>query len=628
MSKSSIRRSVGTSADGRLIWELGQTTAAHVNRVRTGEEAMSEDAWIRSQVGRKAILAQSTAIAEAIERAGGTSFRQTTPLVEMDLVTLTERPVPQGFRNNNVIPSVMVSNTRQLRHELDAFVSEHRVSGTTVVLGCDLHRIEALDGVIERMARDSSRIGDHLARKFKVDLFFANTELTARRDAEGTLLFHVHCHLLIAHPWLPLASFTTMVEHIKQRVPAHYARVEPFQAGSSAQSLVRYCITPELFKNVRMTDQEVLGLSEAVHGKKMYRPMGAFKTWRQQFRPVRNKIFVAPHPGDADRFYTDGTGATRERPRRPPVITDIGRGYRKDTLAVLSDARRAARAYETQIGRMAPESRPRILLDAARGLLGANAFNELVRKAVRSHYRSGFISSRRGRRLAIFRAVLALVHAYAIAKPRRRTTKTAEKVVHIKDDDGPGANLRYPASSPKPVRFEPQKLIGSDLVIHHSAAAPRGTRRMSPAILVAFRSDCSPVGLLMKRGLVPQHLRAMSLWNARCSPEERVALAPGLMTKPILIDSHRVGTMVNGGWAATDGPTYRSECIGGKVFIFDVEAENERAARARAGMPKGLMPHIYTTTARTGQTSQKRPPPNSITGQRVRPASSPQSKAA
>lgn len=590
---------LGTTSSGRRLKRLASTSRGAVDRARTGQEAMSEEAWELDQASRQEILARSADVAAAIERAGGTAFRRAPELTEINLVTLKERAVPRGFRNNNFIPAVMMLNTRHVRQELGVYVSEHQVSGSTVVLGCGLHAMEDLDRIIASMSRTVSRIADHIASKFKVDVIFANTEVKAHRTASGKLAFHVHCHVIIDHNRLPSPRFAALVEDIKQRAPSNYARVEPFKAGDSAQSLVRYCIAPELFINVGMTDCEALALSKAVHGKKFYRPLGGFKTWRRQLRRITKPIFVLPNPADIHRFSFDEDGNVRERPRRAPVVADLGNGCRKDILEILRNARRAASRYDAATGNVGRETRNRILMEALGARLDEPSLKEMMRCAIRLTRMHGVEAAigRPCRRLAILLRLARLIHERLIDKPRTRSVKTAERVVTLKEDTGREVAVRFAASTPKPVRFEAFKTTVKDVVVHHATAAPRETRRMAPAILVAFRSECSPLALLKMKNLVQDHLKGAALWNARCAPSERVAIAPELIARALVIDGHRVGCMTNGTWMASDGAAYRSECIGGRVYVFDVPAEKKLVGAAASSAYKGLMTHLYTTTA-------------------------------
>lgn len=160
--------SLRTTVSGRRLKRLPETNRGAVNRERTGREAMSEEQWQTAKAREKQILRCSIAVAEAMERAGAVAFRRAPELTEINLVTLKERSVTRGFRNNNCIPAVMMANTRAVRRDLTAYVSEHNVSGTTIVLGCDLHPMQALADVFASMARVVSRIAHHIARKYRV----------------------------------------------------------------------------------------------------------------------------------------------------------------------------------------------------------------------------------------------------------------------------------------------------------------------------------------------------------------------------------------------------------------------------------------------------------------------------
>lgn len=441
-------------------------------------------------------------------------------------------------------------------------------------------------------------------------MIFANTEVTGQRDMQGKLVFHVHCHVLLDHGWLPPPRFAALVKDIKERAPSNYARVEAFEAGRSAQSLARYCIKPELFSDLAMTDFEILAFSEATRGKKFYRPLGGFKAWRKHLEPKKTPIFVIPNPADTDRLSIDDDGSLRERPRRPPLVVDLGRGWRKDVLQVLRVTRQAASGYEKSSGSKWRDTRDRILAEALQAQLDAPSLRRVARRAI------GLLRSRdcdlavtrRSRRFAVMLQLVKLLHDGLMQKPRKRSAKAAERVVILKDDTGRESTARFSPSTSKPIWFESHNSEPEDLVVHHATAAPRETRRMAPAILVAFRSQSSVVALLKARKLVPDHLKAVALWNARCTPRERVPVAPELARHVLVVDGHRVGSLLAGKWVANDGPAYRSEDIRGRVFIFDVPAEKRLVGNAQAVAGKGLMTPLCTNSAQLRHTASKVPP--------------------
>lgn len=592
--------SAPTTSVGRSLRLLSETTIGDVDRQRTGREAMSPEAWEKATAAARRLHGISMTIAEALERAGVVAFQNGPPITRIDLATRSEELLPRRLRNNNLFPSVMMANTRAMRAELVAYASLHRVSGTAIVFGHELFEVADLGARIDEIIRIGSRMAHAVRRKYGVDVFFVNTEITAHRH-DGKLSYHVHCHMLIDHGFLAGDLYAQLIDTLKEFAPSRRVRASGFRPGDEAVALSRYCIKPDMHAELGMSDEETAALYHAVKKKRFYRPMGGFKAWRTQFQADRRPIVLVPNPADCLAARSLLTGSALGRPRRPATSIDLTGTWRRDAHALFKAVRHAASCCA------APASNPK---DVRRSVIAEAIRCQVdpirIKAAIRGAFQAiGGTSDlpRQVRRYRLLAKVIEALHAEMMRSGRTRTSTPAGRMVVLRDTNG-DEPYRVLRSAPKQHWLSAEYPSKHDILVHRAIASPGRTSRMSPSVLIANRSGISVVALFQRLNLIQDHLKLMAVWNARCSPRERVPIPNELLGLFVAIDGHRVGALSNGKWVSNDSPAYRSESRKGKVYVYDLRAENEMIASGQSAA-KGLMQPLNTTTARAGPSPQR-----------------------
>lgn len=323
-------------------------------------------AWLKERTRAARLLQQSRVIADALERVGLQGYREDRDVTEIDLVTLEATTAHRAFVNTNVIPVVMLSNTRQMTTQLMAYCRQRDCGGTMLVFGSIWCSVEELRGTIKARNRLASKIAAYIRKAYKslgVDLIFANTEVVFKRE-NGVLMFHVHCHVLIEHPFMDPASYKAFVADVKRFLPMHYGNTSGMRP-ETAKEAVKYCFSPEKGAAYDLSDQEWADVAGAFRKMRFYRPMGGFRVWRRQFQAEKAPGFVMPSTESV--VLTGNEAKDRRAICRAALAEARSKPWLSDAAAVKDYAREQIKRGWEQDVTVKPASRLALVVDPSTG---------------------------------------------------------------------------------------------------------------------------------------------------------------------------------------------------------------------------------------------------------------------
>lgn len=312
--------SLGRTVTGRILRPMVCVDQDRIELATIGRE-MDHSAWAQSKKRARALHAETTRIADALERTGYPAYRPDRQLGRVCGVTLAEEAVTRPFRHIKILPSVQVADTVAYRRELLAFITGHQVKAQMVVFGQDWCQPEDLRQRICRLSRKISKIAANLRRVWSADLFFRNIEMTYHRDDTGQLMIHVHSHGFLDHPWYPAEKYKEFKEHLRSISPksvngkghVHLTYITP----DRLQEVVKYPFQPEKGEDRFLTDEEWRVVAEQTERLKFFAPLGGFKEWRADLRPVdepERRLVVVDGPDGPLLYAKPGFKAGKREP--------------------------------------------------------------------------------------------------------------------------------------------------------------------------------------------------------------------------------------------------------------------------------------------------------------------------
>ena len=279
-ARSRGKQSLFSSATDSMVFNW-----QHVHRCNSGLK-INEDTWLKGQVLRLKLDAQTEEIADRLKTVTGESYRREDATL-VDLVT-GQTSIIKGYRNSNLLPAIARPKRQRMAGELEAFLETQTRKGITVhywvltagdrCCAAEMHdRRTALSRAVTALNRP-------LREQFDVEVIFKGIE--APVDENGKDSWHVHANVVVLHHRKLSGS-----EWQRMRAMVHSQLGAWWKDNGELKQLQEVCkYITKLEDLAKIDDETFKDFAESIGGARLYETYNGFRAWRKELADAGERM--------------------------------------------------------------------------------------------------------------------------------------------------------------------------------------------------------------------------------------------------------------------------------------------------------------------------------------------------